>query len=76
MLCSSAFFPHRHSLHLLTSITRLLRQGIPSRLVIFPDENHWVLNHGNSLKWHYEVFRWFDKFVGEGRKKDASQRLK
>ncbi|CAA7261498.1 unnamed protein product [Cyclocybe aegerita] len=39
--------------------------GIPSRLVIFPDENHWVLNHGNSLKWHYEVFRWFDQFVGE-----------
>ncbi|KAE9387920.1 alpha/beta-hydrolase [Gymnopus androsaceus JB14] len=39
--------------------------GIPSRLVIFPDENHWVLKHGNSLKWHYEVFRWFNEFVGE-----------
>ncbi|KAE9383084.1 alpha/beta-hydrolase, partial [Gymnopus androsaceus JB14] len=39
--------------------------GIPSRLVIFPDENHWVLKHGNSLKWHHEVFRWFDEFVGE-----------
>ncbi|CAL1712862.1 unnamed protein product [Somion occarium] len=38
---------------------------IPSRLVIFPDENHWVSNHGNSLKWHYEVFRWFDQFVGK-----------
>lgn len=37
---------------------------IPSRLVVFPDENHWVMNHGNSLKWHYEVFRWFDLFVG------------
>lgn len=23
------------------------RQGVPTRLVIFPDENHWVLNHGN-----------------------------
>ena len=23
------------------------RLGIPSRLVVFPDENHWVLNHGN-----------------------------
>jgi dipeptidyl aminopeptidase/acylaminoacyl peptidase len=43
----------------------LQQLGIPSRLVVFPDENHWVLNHGNSLKWHYEVFRWFDKFVGE-----------
>ncbi|KAH7912551.1 Alpha/Beta hydrolase protein [Hygrophoropsis aurantiaca] len=43
----------------------LQQLGVPSRLVIFPDENHWVLNHGNSLKWHYEVFRWFDKYVGD-----------
>ncbi|KAG2010138.1 dipeptidyl-peptidase 5 [Coprinopsis cinerea AmutBmut pab1-1] len=43
----------------------LQQLGIPSRLVIFPDENHWVLNHGNSLKWHHEVFRWFDQFVGD-----------
>ncbi|KAG6918779.1 hypothetical protein DXG01_011970 [Tephrocybe rancida] len=43
----------------------LQQLGVRSRLVVFPDENHWVLNHGNSLKWHYEVFRWFDEFVGE-----------
>ncbi|TFK40524.1 Alpha/Beta hydrolase protein [Crucibulum laeve] len=43
----------------------LQQLGIPSRLVVFPDENHWVLNHGNSLKWHYEVLRWFDQFVGK-----------
>ncbi|KAI0269780.1 alpha/beta-hydrolase [Gloeopeniophorella convolvens] len=43
----------------------LKQQDVPARLVIFPDENHWVLNHGNSLKWHYEVFRWFDLFVGK-----------
>ncbi|KZT23468.1 alpha/beta-hydrolase [Neolentinus lepideus HHB14362 ss-1] len=43
----------------------LQQRGVPSRLVIFPDENHWVMNHGNSLKWHYEIFRWFDKYVGK-----------
>ncbi|KAG7088324.1 hypothetical protein E1B28_012333 [Marasmius oreades] len=43
----------------------LQQLGIPSRLVVFPDENHWVLDHGNSLKWHHEVFRWFDLFVGK-----------
>jgi dipeptidyl aminopeptidase/acylaminoacyl peptidase len=43
----------------------LQQRGIPSRLVIFPDENHWVLNHGNSLKWHFEVLRWFDLYVGQ-----------
>ncbi|KAJ6605658.1 Alpha/Beta hydrolase protein [Mycena sp. CBHHK59/15] len=42
----------------------LQQLGIPSRLVIFPDENHWVLGHLNSVKWHYEVFKWFDEFVG------------
>ncbi|KAG9315814.1 Alpha/Beta hydrolase protein [Chiua virens] len=43
----------------------LQQLGVPSRLVIFPDENHWMKDAGNSLKWHYEVFKWFDKFVGE-----------
>ncbi|KDR80120.1 hypothetical protein GALMADRAFT_1180100 [Galerina marginata CBS 339.88] len=43
----------------------LQQLGIPSRLVIFPDENHWTLGHGNSLKWHYEVFRWLDQYVGD-----------
>ncbi|THH27569.1 hypothetical protein EUX98_g6611 [Antrodiella citrinella] len=45
----------------------LQQKNIPSRLVIFPDENHFVLNHGNSLKWHYEVLRWFDKYVETAR---------
>ncbi|RDB17836.1 Dipeptidyl-peptidase 5 [Hypsizygus marmoreus] len=45
----------------------LQQRGVRSRLVIFPDENHWVLNHGNSLKWHHEVFRWFDEFVGSSK---------
>ncbi|ETW81653.1 serine peptidase S9 [Heterobasidion irregulare TC 32-1] len=43
----------------------LRQRGVPSRLVIFPDENHWVLNHGNSLKWHYEVLRWLDLYTGK-----------
>lgn len=29
------------------TIKNRCRKGLPSRLVIFPDENHWVLNHGN-----------------------------
>ncbi|PCH40235.1 alpha/beta-hydrolase [Wolfiporia cocos MD-104 SS10] len=41
----------------------LQQLGIPSRLLIFPDENHWVINPQNSLKWHHEVFRWFDKYL-------------
>ncbi|KAF9642507.1 hypothetical protein BDM02DRAFT_3193106 [Thelephora ganbajun] len=44
----------------------LQQRGVPSRSMIFSDENHWVLNCGNGLKWYYEVFRWLDQFVGKG----------
>jgi len=43
----------------------LQQRGVPSRFLYFPDENHWVLNPENSLKWHHEVFKWFGEFVGE-----------
>jgi dipeptidyl aminopeptidase/acylaminoacyl peptidase len=33
-------------------------QGIKSRLLFFPDENHWVLNYQNSLIWHTEFYKW------------------
>ncbi|ORY26133.1 putative peptidase [Naematelia encephala] len=45
--------------------TALQVQGVPSRLLWFPDENHWVLKPHNSVRWHYEVFRWLDEWVGE-----------
>lgn len=32
--------------------------GIKSRLLYFPDENHWVLNPQNSVIWHTEFFKW------------------
>ncbi|KAG9094444.1 hypothetical protein FRC07_011302, partial [Ceratobasidium sp. 392] len=38
----------------LGAFNALQSRGVPSRIVIFPDENHWVLRPGNSLKWHYE----------------------
>jgi len=49
----------------LSAFTALQRQGIESRLLIFPDENHWVLKPQNSLQWHNEVFGWLDKHIGE-----------
>jgi len=33
-------------------------QGIKSRLLFFPDENHWVLDYQNSLIWHTEFYKW------------------
>ena len=33
-------------------------QGIKSRLLFFPEENHWVLDYQNSLIWHKEFYKW------------------
>ena len=47
----------------LGTFTALQRRGIESKLLVFPDENHWVLKPGNSLLWHHTVLGWLDKFV-------------
>jgi dipeptidyl aminopeptidase/acylaminoacyl peptidase len=38
--------------------------GVPSRLVIFPDENHWILSPQNSIYWNYEVQAWLARYIG------------
>jgi dipeptidyl aminopeptidase/acylaminoacyl peptidase len=38
--------------------TAAQRQGIESRLLVFPDENHWVLKPQNSVLWHDTVNAW------------------
>jgi dipeptidyl aminopeptidase/acylaminoacyl peptidase len=50
----------------LAAFTALQRRDIPSRLLIFPDENHWVLKPKNSVQWYHEVFAWMRKWLGEG----------
>lgn len=37
--------------------------GVPSRLMFFPDENHWVLKPQNSILWQREFFKWLDKWL-------------
>lgn len=37
--------------------------GVPSRLVYFPDEAHWVQTPQDSLVWHEEVFQWLDRWL-------------
>ena len=37
--------------------------GVPSRLMIFPDENHWILKPQNALMWHREYFKWLDQHL-------------
>ena len=47
----------------LATFTALQRQGIESKLLVFPDENHWVLKPANSLLWHHTVIGWLDQHL-------------
>ena len=50
----------------LASFTALQRKGIPSKLLVFPDENHWVLKPKNSIQWYDNVFSWMNRWMGPG----------
>jgi dipeptidyl aminopeptidase/acylaminoacyl peptidase len=43
--------------------TALQRRGIPSRLLYFPDENHWILKPQNSVQWHDVVLDWLARWT-------------
>ena len=38
-------------------------RGIPAEMVVFPDENHWILKPQNAVLWQRLFFRWFDKWL-------------
>ena len=38
-------------------------RGIPAELLIFPDENHWVLKPQNGILWQRTFFEWLDKWL-------------
>lgn len=43
----------------------LQRLRIPSRLLVWPDENHWILKGENSRYWYREVYAWLKKYLDE-----------
>ena len=47
----------------LELFTALQRRGIPSKMVYFPDEGHWVLKPQNSKLWYATVGDWFDQWL-------------
>jgi dipeptidyl aminopeptidase/acylaminoacyl peptidase len=42
--------------------------GVPSKLINFPDEGHWVNKPANSKFWHDEIFAWLQKYCPPGAK--------
>jgi dipeptidyl aminopeptidase/acylaminoacyl peptidase len=52
----------------LSMFTSLQRMNVPSRLVIFPDEGHWVLKPQNQKLWWGEVQGWLEKYLSSNPK--------
>mgnify|MGYP006286512015 CR=1 FL=1 len=51
----------------------LQTKGVESRLVYYPDENHWILKPNNSLHWYGEVRDWVQRFAEPGPGEAASE---
>src|ERR1700755_3499390 len=47
----------------IAAFTALQRRGIESRLLIFPNENHWVLQPADSVQWYQNVLAWLDQHL-------------
>ncbi len=48
-------------------------RGIPAEMVIFPDENHWILKPQNAIMWQRLFFRWFDRWLKPEAKTEAEK---
>jgi len=47
----------------LQMFTALQRQGVSSKLLIFPDEGHWILKPQNSELWYKTVLDWLATYL-------------
>ncbi len=47
------------------AFSALQHNNVPSKMLRFPDENHWVLKPQNSKRWHDEVFGWLRQWIGK-----------
>jgi dipeptidyl aminopeptidase/acylaminoacyl peptidase len=52
--------PYTQSLEFYSA---LQRQGVPSKLIVFPDEGHWILKPQNSAFWYREVLDWLARYL-------------
>lgn len=46
----------------------LQTRGVDSKLIYYPDENHWILKRSNSLHWYSQVRDWFARYAEPGPK--------
>jgi len=55
--------PVNHGIELFNT---LQKRGVPSKMLYFPDENHWILKPQNSLFWYRNVRDWIEQYAAPG----------
>ena len=46
-----------------SAFSAAVMRGIPAELLLYPDENHWVLKPQNGILWQRTFFRWLDRWL-------------
>jgi dipeptidyl aminopeptidase/acylaminoacyl peptidase len=56
----------------LGAFTAMQRRGVESELLVFPEENHWVLKPNDSVQWYHTVIAWLDKHLKESPRQPST----
>ena len=56
----------------LQLFTALQERGVPSKLILFPDEGHWVLKPQNSQFWYASVIDWLTRYSSPSSGRSAN----
>ena len=54
--------------HAMAAFDAAIMRGVPAQLLIYPDENHWVLKPQNGILWQRTFFAWLDKWLKNEQK--------
>lgn len=50
-------------------------RDVPTHMLVFPDENHWILKPQNAVLWQREFFKWFDLWLKDNEREEAKREL-
>jgi dipeptidyl aminopeptidase/acylaminoacyl peptidase len=57
----------------MAAFNAAILRGIPAELLIFPDENHWVLKPQNGILWQRRFFKFLDTYVKQSSQTDLGE---
>ena len=50
-------------------------RGLEAEMLVFPDENHWILKPQNAVLWQRTFFQFLDKYLKNGKKEEKKENI-